>query len=173
MISLQSKLEELAKQLAGVLDMDIENLKKTIDILDQLRAKIIKRDEHGLEELLNLVESQQDWRAANETRREQIRMKAARVLGCRTEQVNLSKLISTLYGRQSNELAQKQRTLSSLVSRLRAEFISTVSLVGECSRLNKLMLNAIMNGRNRQNSTYNASGVTQNQDRSGLVNMQF
>jgi hypothetical protein len=166
-------LEAVASEMLNVLDDDAANLRATREMLNQLRGGVIKHDDAGLESLLAGMQSQQQAFRDVASRRQKIRDKAANLLTIPAPQVNLTALMTRLDEPLRNELGVRKRELEELIASVRAEYISTVTFVAECSRFNNMLLNGILSGTLKGARTYSPSGRAQMGGRSGLVNMRF
>ena len=80
-IEIESKIDDLLI----VLDEDIEQIKRNLDILDQLRSLVIKHDESSLRELLENIRSRPNSYKENELKRQSLRKDLSLALGCDTE----------------------------------------------------------------------------------------
>jgi hypothetical protein len=164
---------ELTKELMSILDADATHIESTLGYLNNLRSSLIRRDESTLAQLLGDITGQQESRAAFEKRRLKFMCTAAEVLGCRTEQVNLSRLLDHLPRDVCAQITRRKAALGHLVVKLKTEYFATAMLLGECSRFNRALLDSIFGNRCKGVSTYNASGQTQRLQDSGYVAMQF
>jgi len=166
-------IEELIEELLALLDADAVRLEITLSHLNNLRAGVIKRDEAGMEQLLETVRTEQDERDAIEQKRNKLRQVAAAAFGCAAEEVNLSRIMEYLTPVLCQQVAQRQRTLMRLVEKLKIEYTATAMLLNECSRFNRMLLDSIVGSRCKGVATYNASGQMKRPNGSGFVAMQF
>jgi hypothetical protein len=173
MNSMSSGIEELIEELLALLDTDAVRLEMTLSTLNKLRAGVIKRDEAGLEQLLETLKSQQDDRDAIENKRSKLRHIAAVAFGCADEEVNLSRIMEHVPPLSRQKVAQRQQTLARLVEKLKTEYTATAVLLNECSRFNRMLLDSIFGSRSKGVATYNASGQMKRPNGSGFVAMQF
>ena len=165
----ESKVEELL----ACLDNDARHIEQSLSQLNELRRLVIKRDDAALGHLLENIQTQSEHHRSQEQSRQSIRRDLAGALGCNVEQMTLSALQQRLPEPKREQLNQVRTKLKSLVTELRKEYLSTVLLLSECSRLNNLLLRSVFNlGRTGQ-VTYNASGVTRRQTDAAFVNLQF
>jgi hypothetical protein len=173
MNSMSSGIEELIEELLALLDADAARLESTLSHLNNLRAGVIKRNEAGLEQLLEIVKTEQDERDALENKRSQLRHIAAAAFGCTADEVNLSRIMEHLTPALRQQVAQRQQTLARLVEKLKTEYMATAMLLNECSRFNRMLLDSIVGSRCKGVTTYNASGQMKRPNGSGFVAMQF
>jgi len=164
------RLYELVDELLSVLDEEIEQIKLSLDYINRLRAAVIKRQEDELKELLASI-ADESGRAALESKRDAIRNKLALVLGCRTEQVNLSKLRANLPDERAAVVALKQQETVEYLEKLNRDVTSTGLLLKECSRLNNTLLRKMFGGS--ETVTYNDQGKTRWQPQRGVVSMRL
>ena len=150
-------LNGLVDELMKVLDEDILRISSFLQQLDQLRASVIKRDEEALKILLESLNSQNSNYREIEDRRQNIRVRLSKVIGCNVKDVNLTRLGNHLDTDKQKVVADKQKALKDLVRRLGVEHKATVLLLRECSRLNNMMLRTVL-GKSRMTVTYNRRG---------------
>ena len=175
MIQETGEFEKLVDDLLSVLDEDIRLMETALSHLDGLRGLVIKRDESCLRALLETIESGRKFYVANESKRQEIRQGLAAMLGCSLEEMTLSKLLVSAElvsakragaGRASATsrqiaISERKTKLKALVDKLRREHLSTMMLLSECARLNKLLLLGIFGSSDeRIGVTYTAAGNT-------------
>jgi hypothetical protein len=135
---------------------------------------IIKRDEAALGKLLQTVQETSEVYKDNETDRQSIRKELADFLGCSIEEVTLSKVEESLTETSKNQVIEARKNLRLLIEELRKEHSSTVMLVSECSRFNKLLLKSIFNLGKTDSCSYDARGTTRRHDgEAALMNVKF
>jgi hypothetical protein len=166
-------IKMLVENLVEILDTDIEHVDTTLASLNDLRAGIIKRDEKNLEALLAEIQDRQFAYVHNEKRREAIRNEIAGILAMPAERVNISEILEHIDEPVRTELLERKIALDRLIGRLKVEYASTVSLVSQCSRFNKKLLDGILTCRSKGATTYNAAGSAKSCGGNGLLNMQF
>ena len=150
-------LNGLVDELMKVLDEDILRISSFLQQLDQLRASVIKRDEEALRILLESLNSQNSSYREIEDKRQNIRVRLSKVIGCNVKDVNLTRLGNHVDTDKQKVVADKQKVLKDLVRRLGVEHKATVLLLRECSRLNNMMLRTVL-GKGRMTVTYNRQG---------------
>lgn len=166
-------INSLIEELSAILDADAEHIETTLGNLNDLRAGLIRRSEPGLEQLLETVRQRQDQREAVEAKRQKFRHVAAKILGCRSDQVNLTRFMEHLPQKQQEDLMLRKTRLENLVSKLKTEYMATATLLSECSRFNRMLIESIIGNCCKGATTYNSSGQTQRHNGSGFVTMQF
>jgi hypothetical protein len=165
-------LDGLTDRLLLVLADEIENIERTLERLDGLRAAVIRRDEEGLNDLLEEVKNEQAGYALIEQKRGVIRNKMSEVIGCDIGQMNLSKLCCELAGERRDLVAQAQQKLKELCAKLKKEHMATNILLKECSRLNNLLLRGIL-GNGKEAVTYNSRGNASWELQRGMVSIRL
>lgn len=168
-IMVESKVEELL----ACLDNDARHIEQNLSQLNELRRLVIKRDDAALGELLENIQAQSDRHKSQDQHRQSIREDLADALGCDVSRMTLSALQQSLPEAKREQLNQVRTKLKSLVAELRKEYLSTVLLLSECSRLNSLLLRSVFNFGRTGQVTYNASGATRRQSDAAFVNLQF
>jgi uncharacterized membrane protein YgaE (UPF0421/DUF939 family) len=143
------EIEKKVDKLLACLDKDIQQIKQNISYLNEMRSMIIKRDEVALGKLLQTVQDTSEVYKDNETDRQSIRKELADFLGCSIGQITLSKVEESLPETSKNKVIEARENLRLLIEELRKEHSSTVMLVSECARFNKLLLKSIFDlGKN-------------------------
>jgi hypothetical protein len=159
--------------LLDVLDADIRHVETVLLRLDALRALLIKRDEGGLECLLEDIQRQSEAHRANEQKRQALRGELAAELECREGELTLSVLKGKLSGANRSALAERQTRLRTLVEQLKREHTLTTLLIADCARFNRSLLRAFFGLTGRGHMTYSPSGTAQPQNGAALMNLQF
>jgi uncharacterized coiled-coil protein SlyX len=143
------ELSQKINDLLGVLERDVEHVGRTAMQLDELRGFVIKRDEQGLNRLLEEIRAEEQDYSANEQNRKVLREQLAGLLGCKTQELTLSVLETRVSEPQKTTIAESRKRLRALVENLQREYVSTVALLSDCSRINSLLLKIIFEqGRN-------------------------
>ena len=169
---MDSQFSHLVNRLNEVLDKDIEHTRTTLDMLDELRGKVIKRDEKGMQQLLEKVRISNTAYSCVENQRQQIRGKLARICNCSVQDMTVTRLCEVLPEEQSRRLNQTKLKLTELLSKLKAEQLSTSMLLNECRRFNDVMLGAMLKGR-RNEVTYSPKGSKKLQSNINVMNLQL
>lgn len=166
-------IENKVDDLLACLDKDVQRLQESLSQLTELRALIIKRDDAALGKLLDTIQAGSGRYKVQESHRQSIRTDLANVLGCDIEHITLSQIEKKLSKVKAEQVRRIQNKLKSLVQELRREYLSTVMLVSECSRLNNMLLKSIFNVGGTGDVFYNANGVTRRQTGLTFVNLQL
>lgn len=172
MKTLSLEFDNYIDPLIEVLERDMEHIECSIEVLDQLRGMVIKRDDKSLNLLLEKVRIKTNKYATVENRRQTIRKELARIWGCDVSEMTLTKMIGILSPHRSKQMQETKNKLESLLERFKAEHLSTFKLLTECSRFNEVMLSALLNGK-RDESTYNRQGSMKWQSKQNIVNLQL
>ncbi|MHC4636994.1 MAG: hypothetical protein ACYTBP_06665 [Planctomycetota bacterium] len=160
-------------ELTVVLDKDIENLKRNLSRLDELRSLTVKRDEKALGNLLTTIQTETNNHGANEVKRGRIRKELAAAFKCEPGQMTLSLLETILPEELKTEISIRKIQLQDLTVKLKKEHSNTTMLLTECARINSMLLKTIFDSNNRESVVYNAKGSTKRQNNTKFVDMQF
>jgi hypothetical protein len=166
-------IEEKVDELLVCLEGDVQRMGRSLSQLNELRTLVIKRDDVALGKLLESIQAESDRYKAQESQRQSIRRELASALGCGVEQMTLSVLEKNLPKTKTDQVSRMKAKLKSLVQELRKDYLSTVLLICECSRLNDMVLRSIFNLGTTADVYYNANGVTRRQTSMTFVNLQF
>lgn len=172
MKTLSLEFDSLINPLIDVLEGDMEHISASLEIFNQLRGMIIKRDDKSLNLLLEKARIKTQKYATIENRREQIRKELARLWGCDISEMTLTKLTQILSPERSSQIKETKDKLESLLARFKAEHLSTFMLLSECSRFNGIMLSALLNGR-QDEPTYNSRGSMNREIKQNIMNLQL
>jgi len=167
------RVEDKVEALLACLDKDARQVQESLSQLNELRTLVIKRDDAALGKLLESIQAQLGHHRSQEQDRQSIRKGLADALGCDVEQMTLSALQENLPEAKKEQVNQMKAKLKSLVAELRKEYLGTVLLLSECSRLNNLLLRSIFNLGGTGDVYYNANGVTRRQTETAFVNLQL
>jgi hypothetical protein len=160
-------------ELLICLDRDIEHMEESLQRLDELRSRVVKRDDAALSKLLEGIQAESDDYAANESRRQCIRKELASALGCGFGQVTLSKLEAVVGTERRAEVAGRKARLKSLVEQVKKEHLSTALLLSECAKFNGRLLRSVLDFVRAGTVTYNCDGSAKRQTEAAFVNLQF
>jgi hypothetical protein len=172
MKTLSLEFDNYITPLIDVLESEMEHISFTLEMLDQLRGMVIKRDDKSLNLLLEKARLKTEKYATIENRRQVIRKELARIWGCETKEMTLTRLIQILPSERSEQVRETKEKLEHLLSRFQAEHLSTFMLLSECSRFNGIMLSAFLNGR-QDESTYNRQGSMNRDAKQNIMNLQL
>jgi hypothetical protein len=167
------EIENMAGEMLECLDVDIEHFRENLARLNEMRGLVIKRDDAALQALLDDIHLESESYKENESRRQMIRKKIADSLECGIEKITLSLLETTLSEPKRRQVCEKRTQLKSLVNDFKKEYSSTIVLVSECARFNKMMIKSIFNHGKTNPMYYGANGAVREQKdnrKSWLVN---
>ncbi|HBG26603.1 MAG: hypothetical protein A2Y10_16120 [Planctomycetes bacterium GWF2_41_51] len=167
------EITKKVSELMAVLENDIRNLEDNLTRLTELRTYIVKRDNASLQKMLERIQSESNNYKENESKRKLLRGEIAELMGCRFEQMTLTKLETELSGEQKIEAADKKLKLKALAEQLKREHLSTAVLLNDCARYNSLLLKSILEMGHARTITYSPKGYTERQSNSAFMNMQF
>jgi hypothetical protein len=166
-------IERWVLELLIVLKQESDAMALVETWLEQLRERVMERDEAALERLLKEIQAKQGLRPEPEQRRQQIRLELASALGVPFEQMTLTRLKGLLTGELQNQVSRMRDQLQSQTETLRVQHQGTVMLLADCARFNRLLLNSIFEKSHQTMTTYTPRGNAQHKRSSDLVNMQF
>jgi hypothetical protein len=167
------ELAEKVDELLLVLRKDLEHIEQSNDNLNVLRELVIRRDDCGLNRLLEQIRSQSQEYVENQKLREQLRQQIARILGWPVGEVRLGRLLQSVSVEQRQRVGQLRNELQNLISRLRSEHSSTVILLADLTRFNNMLLNTILETGKACGITYDARGGTSRSGDIAFMNLQF
>ena len=153
------EIENKVSEMLECLNVDIEHIQKNLSYLNELRSLVIKRDDTELMKLLNEIQMESDSYKEHELKRHMIRKNLANLLGCPIEKVTLSTLETMLDDERKNSISTKKAQLKFLVQNFKKEYASTIILVSECSRFNKMLIKSIFQPSKAGSVYYNAKGT--------------
>ncbi len=171
--AIPTPLREKAEALVDVLDIDIQHLTDSLTHLDSLRSLVIKRDEAGLNDLLDAIRIESTGYQGNERRRQCLRQELADLLDCPLSELTLSRLEQYMPDPWPHTLAQRKQSLRELTSQLRQEHMRTSWLLRDCTRLNGMLINAVLNPGQDNTLTYTGAGQSRQHRENGLMNLKF
>ncbi|UCC22407.1 MAG: flagellar export chaperone FlgN [Planctomycetota bacterium] len=173
MTTTASEIGHKIDELLLCLDKDIEHVRESLSLLNELRRLVIKRDDASLGKLLESIQTESDVYKSQELKRQAIRRELAAALGCGPEKVTLSKLESVLTEQEKARVTQRKAKLKGLIKELKKEHLSTALLLSECARFNRLLLKSILNFGKTGTVYYDSNGSTKQQSDTAFVNLQF
>lgn len=165
--------EDKVEDLLVCLETDSEHIQESLSQLNELRSLVIKRDDVALGRLLESIQAESQRHRNQQQRRQSIRKDLANALECGIEQMTLSKLEQALPKTMTGRVSRMKVELKSLIEAFRKEYLSTVLLLSECSRLNGMILKSIFKLGRTGEVYYNANGLTKRQTETAFVDIQF
>jgi hypothetical protein len=173
MNTMTTQLQEKVDELLLVLQKDLEHIERSIVELDELRAFVIKRDDSGLNRLLEQIRSRSQEYEANQKLREELRQQVAKILDWPVGEVRLGRLVQEVSAEQKVNVRQMRERLGGMISRLQREHTSTIILLSELSRFNSILLNTILETGRVCGVTYNARGDASRSGDVAFMNLQL
>jgi hypothetical protein len=173
MIEQSINLSDKAEELLAILQRDIEHIEWTIVKLNELRGFVIKRNEKGLTALLEEIQTEAQTYSVNEQNRCKIREQIAIEAGCRPESLTLTILEDSIEEPLKSALTQIQKKIKTAAFELNKEYILTVALLKDCSRINSLLLKTIFEGGRGNLVCYNSAGTTSRQQDASFMSMRL
>lgn len=165
-------MQQALDEVNAFMDAQTAYVQQTLERLDALRAAVIRRDENALEELSGEVQHEAVRKAQYDRSMQLLRQKLAVLLDCPAEAVCLSRFCEHLPAEERQATASRQKQLQGLVRRLNNELCATDSLLRECARFNRVLLNNLF-GNSQQAATYDARGVNRWSLQGSLMNMRL
>lgn len=172
-MSTTTELQEQVNELLAVLHKDVEHIEQSIQHLDELRELVVKRDDSGLNKLLEHIKSRSKEYAANQKLREESRRQIAEILDWPVNEVRLGRLQGEVPAEQQVDVKNMRERLSSAISRLQGEHAATIMLLSDLSRFNRMLLNTILESGQFCDVTYNARGDTSRSGDVTFMNLQL
>jgi hypothetical protein len=168
-IEIENKVDEMLE----CLNVDIEHIQKNLSYLNELRSLVIKRDDTALSKLLENIQQESEVYKNNESKRQNIRKELAHSFNCSIEQMTLSMLETKLADIKRNQVNNKKVQLKTLVEEFKKQYSSTIILISECARFNKMLIKSIFDLGKTGSVFYNASGKAKEHNNTAFVNMQL
>jgi len=173
MKTLTLEFEDKVRQMLDVLDTDVENIQLNMNMLNDLRGFVIKRDDKSLEQMLEKLHTQPNRFRDNELRRTQLREELAQAIGAEPKDTNLSAIERQLTGELKKQVREKKFKLKLLTAMLRKEHLNTAKLLTDCARFNSMLLKCILDAGQAKTITYNPQGLSERQSSSAIMNMEL
>lgn len=171
MILAHPNLSALLGDLTLILDEQIELVEQRLAHMHRLAGTILSRDEKAMEQLLGEMEQAQQTQALADVKLSAIRHNLARAAGLPPKDVSLSGLLPRLSSGQAAPIRRRRELILQLTGELRKQHLSTAILLCECSRVNRLMLDALLGGP-QSVGTYQSDGTQSYTSGHGLVDAE-
>ena len=168
-----TEIDDKVDKLLTCLDKDSQHIQESLSQLSKLRSYVIKRDDSGLSQLLNIIQAETSSYRNHESNRQTIRKELANALGCNTEQMTLSALEARLPKGKKDQIIKKKAKLMSLINELKKEHLSTTMLLSDCARFNSMLLTSTLELGQAGTITYSPRGSAERQTNSAFVNLQL
>lgn len=153
-------INEKIDRLIEALSIDQRHLQHALCRLGELRDYMIKNDVTSLEQMLKTIRMESDAHLANEYIRQSLRKDLSVMLGIEFSELTLVRIAEFVTNPRKYRLLEKRSELKGLAADLKVQYQATAMLIKESARVNKLLLNSLMNSNSDSNVTYNAKGYT-------------
>jgi len=164
------QINEKVDRLIDALDTDQQHLQQALVRLGELRDHMIKNDGSSMEQMLKTIRSESDAHLANEYTRQSLRRELAGIFGIEFCELTLVRIAEFVTNPRKHKLLEKRVELKGLAADLKVQYQATAMLIKESARLNKLLLNSLMNSNRDSNVTYNSNGYTSRETNNGFMN---
>jgi len=134
----------LIEELLGCLDDQARLLELKVDQLDKLYAAMIDRDETAIENVLEEMERTQQRQELADAVLARLREALAEQFQVPQDRLRLSQLINMIPPRQAQVVRQRRARIVDLAEQLRRRHLLTVTLLNECSQINRMLLEALV-----------------------------
>ena len=163
-------VESLLPELLTLLDQHTTTLGERLTQMQQLSAYTLERRQEPMEALLDRMERAQHEQASADARLSAMRATLAKAIGVPAAEFRLSQLEPVLPPRDAAALHLRRQQVLTLAQRLRSEHLHAAVLLSEASRVNRLMLDALMGATSV--TTYGQDGDKRYDSHQGLVNAE-
>jgi hypothetical protein len=164
--------QQVLNEVNDFLETQTVYVQETLKRLDDLRGAVVRRDEGALAALFEQVRRETERKEQSALALQMFRRKLAGLLNCSADQVCLSTVCQKLPPEDRKAVSVRQAALQGLVRRLTNEHRATESLLRECTRFNRLLLNSLC-GNRQEMTTYDARGMNRWSVQGGLMNVRF
>jgi len=159
-------------ELLAALDQQIDLLEAKRSQLADLFDGLIARDEEAVEAVLERIERTERLQTAADSYLSRVRGELARVIGGEGRKLRLLDVIEQLPPEQSRALADRRGRIVELSDSLRRQHLQTVLVLGECARINRLLLESIL-PEGESVMTYGTGGSDLWRSGTGLVDTKL
>ena len=166
-----SGMECLFEELLGALDEEIRVLELKCSHLTGLFQALVDRDQEATEAILEQMEQSQEVQISVDLRLGAIRRTLADALGCKVQELKLSKLVAVLPSEWARETDDRRRRIIDLTAKLRREHLQTAMLLNECIRINRTLLASLLPSGDPV-VTYNTEGTDIWRPETGLMDTE-
>jgi hypothetical protein len=167
------EIERWVLELLIILKQESDAMTEVEAWLQQLREKVIQRDESALDLLLKDIRGKRTLLPELEVKRQAIRQELSTVLGLPFEQVTLTRIESLLTGELQHQVSHMKARLQSQTRALHVQHQGAIMFLMDCARFNRLLLNSVFENIPQSTTTYTHRGNAEHTRSSALVNMQF
>jgi len=171
MIVANPVVESLLPELLTLLDRHAATLGERLTQMKQLAAYTLeRRQEQPMESLLDRMEHAAHEQGSADTRLAAMRTTLARAIGVPVTEFRLSQLEAVLPSRDAAALRLRREQVLLLAQRLRSEHLHAAVLLNEASRVNRMMLDALLGATGV--TSYGPGGGKRYDSCQGLVNAE-
>ena len=163
-------VESLLPELLALLDQHAATLGERLTQMQQLSAYTLERRQEPMEALLDQMERAYHEQGAADVKLSAMRATLARVIGVPVAEFRLSRLEAVLPPREAAALQLRRQRVLALAQRLRSEHLHAAVLLNEASRVNRMMLDALLGGAGV--TSYGPGGDKRYDSCQGLVNAE-
>jgi hypothetical protein len=164
--------QQVLNEVNAFLETQTAYVQDALKRLDDLRGAVVRRDEGALTALFDQVRQETERKEQSDQALLLFRRKLAGLLNCLPDRVCLSTVCQQLEPEDRKAVSMRQAALQGLVRRLTNEHRATESLLRECTRFNRLLLNSLC-GNRQEMTTYDARGMNRWSVQGGLMNVRF
>ncbi len=164
-------LNPLLDELLSILDDELALLDRRRDQLHQLFEVVMAREYIRLGGLLEGVEAIQRDQAGVDIRLAAARRNLARRLGCDEQNLRLSEVIDLVGGRKGARIELRREQIIAQAEKIRKDNWQVATMLGECTKINRSMLEAIFPHKTRV-TTYGSRGSKTWQSSQSLVDSE-
>ena len=170
MILANPTLDRLLPDLLALLDSQVVSLGKRLGQMQELSQAMLDRSQERMDELLDEMEKAQQEQQLADIRLSAMRTTLARAVKVPVASFRLSHMLNLLPPDKSADLQFRRQQVIELAQRLRSEHMRAAVLLTEASRVNRMLLEALMGSAGVL--TYGQGGTTNWNRRHGVVNAE-
>lgn len=149
--------DKAIERLLEALDRELALLDRRERQTDELRQAIIKADDVGMEALLERMDQADREQTLVDAEVGALRSALGAMLDPRAGMMKLSELVKRLPPDQAEPIERRRTQIVRKITELRRLHVETAVLLSECARINRMLLDAMLQG-GAPASTYDARG---------------
>jgi len=170
MIVANPVVESLLPELLVLLDQHAAALGERLTQMRQLSAYTLERRQMPMEGLLDQMERASHEQGSADAKLAAMRATLARAIGVEATEFRLRQLEAVLSPRDAAALRLRREQVLALAQRLRSEHLHAAVLLNEASRVNRMMLDALLGSSGV--TSYGPDGDKRYDSCQGLVNAE-
>ena len=170
MIVANPVVESLLPELLTLLDQHAATLGERLTQMQRLSAYTLERNQEPMESLLDQMEQAVHEQTAADAKLSAMRATLARAIGVPVAEFRLSQLETVLMPCGAAALKLRRQQVLTLAQRLRSEHLHAAVLLNEASRVNRMMLDALLGATGV--TSYGPGGDKRYDSCQGLVNAE-